>query len=151
MEYRPGQVKDAIGITEETFRHWRSSLSPLHKKKGKAAKFGSGELLALSIVKKLTSDLGIKISALVPVCESLFELCKTTPFIEFSNSHLLFFFDSKKVYLKRSENINEIVDISIVVNCAPIAKEISDRLFSQNNISPQAELLFPPAAIGKRG
>ena len=53
MEYRPGQVKDAIGITEETFRHWRSSLSPLHKKKGKAAKFGSGELLALSIVKKL--------------------------------------------------------------------------------------------------
>ena len=66
-------------------------------------------------------------------------------------SHLLFFFDSKKVFLKRSENINEIVDISIVVNCAPIAKEISDRLFSQNNISPQAELLFPPAAIGKRG
>ena len=44
VRYTPGQLRDAVGISQETYRHWKKALPPLRGGAGHGPRFSVGEL-----------------------------------------------------------------------------------------------------------
>lgn len=75
MRYTQAQIRDVLGVTVETIRHWRKVLHPLKERAGRAATFTFGDLLALGVVHRLTVGLDLAVSSLQPAARSLFTIC----------------------------------------------------------------------------
>lgn len=79
MRYTPGQLRVALGIPQETYRHWKKVLRPLQVEKGHSPCFSAGDLVAVAVVQCLVIDCGVRVSALAAVADTLFKLCNVTP------------------------------------------------------------------------
>ena len=77
--YTPGQLRDAAGLSAETYRHWKKTLAPLRRARGHSPSFTPGDLVAVAIVRVLTETFGIRVGMLGSVAEPLFALCKPVP------------------------------------------------------------------------
>ena len=77
--YTPGQLRSAISIAPETYRHWKKALAPLRRGRGHSPCFSSGDLVAVSVIRSLATDMAIRVGALAPIAETLFELCNLSP------------------------------------------------------------------------
>lgn len=75
--YTPGQLRDAVGIGQETYRHWKKALAPLRREAGHSPCFTAGDLLATVIVKILVSDYGMRVSALSALADGVFGECNS--------------------------------------------------------------------------
>jgi len=64
VNYTPGQLRDAVGIGQETYRHWKKALAPLRRDAGHSPCFTAGDLLAAAIVKTFVANYGMRVSAL---------------------------------------------------------------------------------------
>ena len=64
VNYTPGQLRDAVGIGQETYRHWKKALAPLRRDAGHSHCFTAGDLLAAAIVKTFVANYGMRVSAL---------------------------------------------------------------------------------------
>lgn len=84
VNYTPGQLRNAVGIGQETYRHWKKALAPLRREAGHSPCFSAGDLVATAIVKILVSDYGVRISALSALAEGVFEVCnaRSWPMLE---------------------------------------------------------------------
>lgn len=77
VNYTPGQLRDAVGIGQETYRHWKKALAALRREAGHSPCFTAGDLLAAAIIKILVTDYGMRVSALTALADGLFEECNT--------------------------------------------------------------------------
>ncbi|HEX8527973.1 hypothetical protein [Allosphingosinicella sp.] len=77
VNYTPGQLRDAIGIGQETYRHWKSALSPLRREAGHSPCFTAGDLLATAIVKLLVHEYSMRVGALSTIADGIFEECNS--------------------------------------------------------------------------
>lgn len=75
MRLTQGQVRELVGISEETFRTWRAIFGSLARRKG--ATFGLGEALALCVVHDLTRELGVRVGQLADAGPAIFDACET--------------------------------------------------------------------------
>ena len=75
VRYTPGQLRDAVGISQETYRHWKKVLPPLRRRAGHGPRFTAGDLLAAAVVRILTVDFAIRVGAISLVAQALFETC----------------------------------------------------------------------------
>jgi hypothetical protein len=89
MRFTQAQVRQLVGITEETFRTWRKSLKFLQGRHGHAPNFSSNDVLALAAVAWMVQTLGIKISHLEDVSGSLFTACERANVPEMDSSYLI--------------------------------------------------------------
>lgn len=71
MQFTPGQVKEALGVSEETLRYWRRVLPGFSGRKGYAPCFGFHDVVCLRLVKEICTVLGIQVSKVVPVLPDL--------------------------------------------------------------------------------
>src|SRR5271166_3669045 len=62
--YTLQQLRDIVGISVETFRHWQRVIPAFSARKGRRARFSTGDLLAAAIIRRLTDDCGIRIGRL---------------------------------------------------------------------------------------
>jgi hypothetical protein len=76
LKYTQAQVRSLVGLNEETFRHWRKALPPLQGHQGHAATFSLGDILALSVIHRLTAFMEGKVSRLPCRPYDLFEICE---------------------------------------------------------------------------
>lgn len=77
VNYTPGQLRDAVGIGQETYRHWKKALAPLRREAGHSPCFTAGDLLATAVVKILVVDYGMRVSALSSLAEGVFGECNS--------------------------------------------------------------------------
>ena len=75
--YTPGQLRDAVGIGQETYRHWKKALAPLRREAGHSPCFTAGDLVATAVVKILVAVHGMRVSTLSSVAESVFGECNS--------------------------------------------------------------------------
>ena len=75
VRYTRGQLRDAVGISQETYRHWKKALPPLRRGAGHGPKYSAGDLLAAAVVRILTADFAIRVGAVSVVAPALFETC----------------------------------------------------------------------------
>lgn len=77
VNYTPGQLRDALGIGQETYRHWKKTLAPLRRESGHSPCFTAGDLAATAVVKVLVADYGMRVSTLSSIAEGLFGECNS--------------------------------------------------------------------------
>jgi hypothetical protein len=56
MQFNQAQVRDTIGISVETFRHWKRVLPPFSERK----QYTLGDLLAAGVLCRLTVHCGVR-------------------------------------------------------------------------------------------
>ena len=77
VRYTPSQLRDAVAISQETYRHWKKVLPPLRRGAGHGPRFTVGDILATTVVRVLTVDFAIRVGAVSVVAHALFETCNT--------------------------------------------------------------------------
>jgi hypothetical protein len=64
MQFTPGQLRETVGISVETFRHWKRVLPPFAHRKRYVPCFTIGDLLAGRILRSLTEGCGVRVGHL---------------------------------------------------------------------------------------
>lgn len=145
--YTPGQLRSAIAIAPETYRHWKKALKPLRRGRGHSPCFTSGDLVAVSVIKSLATDMAVRVGALAPIGETLFELCNLSPWPALERAKLVV--DIPGAQLQLRPELAEIVSDQplIMIPLSPIVSRLREQLLAANDDREQASLLFPPLPI----
>ena len=79
MRYTPGQLREAVGLSKEMFRHWRRVLPGFPRGQNHAPSFLPGGVLAIAVLPRLTASLrGVRVGQLRAVSRSVFVVCNET-------------------------------------------------------------------------
>lgn len=148
MKYTPSQAKEALDISEERLRYWRSKLAPLNGKRGYAPCFHPSDLLALSVVTKLNA-LGVSVGHLQDHAEGLFKACSSCAWLSLRDRTLLF--DGQTFELVGAGSPIQGEDIPrISVPLGPVIRQLQLRLSGEDVVPGQPEIRFPPLGVAQR-
>lgn len=146
MKLTPGQLRDVLDLSTETFRHWKKILPPLSGRNGYRPCFSLGDLLAVAIVKTLSEDLGVRVGMLASSAPSLFEICNRSSWAALERLVIVIQPGDR---VMGASNLSGCTTeaASIVVPCRPIVEQLRHRLLLEQEETSQAQLRFPPSAI----
>jgi len=145
MSYSPADVMEHVKITQETFRHWRQVLPPLMNRKGRK-RYTSGDLLALTVAKELTTA-GFQIKSLVPLASDLFDFCNSINWDRYQNKFLAISLASRKVdFVDESRTLADIPAPFTVIDINTHITLLRNKLLGQNPLT-QLEMAFPPRLV----
>jgi len=146
--YTPGQLRSAISIAPETYRHWKKALSPLRRGRGHSPCFSSGDLVAIAVIRSLAIDMAIRVGALAPIAKPLFELCNLSPWPVLERGKLVIDLSEGQLQFRAqlAENVNERPTITIPLG--PVVADLREQLLAANDVQEQASLRFPPIPVG---
>jgi len=151
MKLSPGQVREVLGLSQDTYRHWKAALPPLAKRNGYRPCFTYGDLFAMALVKALTDDAGVRVGALHAVAAGLFDHCGRHSWAELERSILVLELARVQVAFTQETHVPQPEGIGIVVPCGPIILDLRERLLMEQADVPQGMLRFLPAVVaGKR-
>lgn len=88
MKFTQLQVREIIGLSQETLRYWRRILPPLQGRKGKSARFTAGDILALLIINEVVDSFGVNIAVIASISSQLFEQCQGVRWHQFRDRFL---------------------------------------------------------------
>jgi hypothetical protein len=150
LNLTPGQLREILDMTEDTFRHWRRAIPPLAGRNGYRPCFTHGDLMATAVVKSLVDEVGVKVGALGAIAPNLFRLCEETAWAALERSVLVIEPAKRQLTLAASSPIpGPNSPIAIHVPCGPIVARLRARLLAEQAVEDQQSLRFPPAAIGR--
>lgn len=127
VKYTPGQLRDAIGITKETFRYWRRELPGLVSGTGHSPCFGPGELLATAIAKRAVDHAGVSIGNLAPLAQELFSICDKMPWPQLDGLSAVLVPRLGKVSFIKSGKLPLSNETVVIVPMGPIVRELQDK------------------------
>lgn len=104
MQFTPGQFREAVGISVETFRHWRRVLPSFANRKRYAPSFSMGDLLAGRILRQLTEGCGVRVGHLVKVSDEIARVCNGTAWASLEQNVFLIDLAKGTCQLARSKN-----------------------------------------------
>lgn len=129
-------------MAPETYRHWKKVLSPLRKDKGHSPCFTSGDLIAVSVIQRLSTDLGIRIGALAQIADNLFDLCNMTPWPTLERGKLAVDIPNAKLELRPELSESSGGGILIIIPLRSLIAQLRDQLLSAAQTT-QPSLPFP--------
>jgi hypothetical protein len=147
MKLSPGQVRDVLGLSQDTYRHWKAALPPLTDRNGYRPCFTHGDLLAMALVKAITDDAGVRVGALHAVATVLFDRCGKHSWIELERSTLVLELASVRVTFVPEQQLPQFSRIGLVVPCRQIVRDLRERLFVEKKPADQESLHFPPTVV----
>jgi hypothetical protein len=151
MKLTPLQIRELVGISQETLRHWRRVLPPLKERSGYAPCFTPGDALALSVIKEIVECLQMRVQVLQPFAEELFNICRgiNWPRLE-QQSLTLRFSDTKIQACVLSEAFkNDSPCTMLVIDLYKHIQVLRARL-TEGESNRQYEIPFPPVSVKKR-
>jgi hypothetical protein len=101
----------------------------------------------MALVRALTEDAGVRISALHAVSASLFEQCNRQFWAGFERSILIVELASVRVDFVSESQSPRFGAIAIVVSCGPIIAELRERLSLGKEESDQGNLRLAPTIV----
>lgn len=99
--------------------------------------------------------MAIRVGALAPIADTLFELCNQSPWPALERAKLVI--DVSGAQLQLRPELAEVVSDQplITIPLSPIVERLREQLLAASDSSEQASLLFPPmpisAAVSARG
>jgi len=144
MRFTQAQVRQLVGIGEETFRAWRKALAPLHGRVGHAPNFSAGDVVALVAVEWMVRSLGVKIGHLEKVAPSLFAACEKITPISAHSSYVVILREEAKVITYR-DLISRLDEGGIVIPASRLLNRINAAMVEPAE-NAQGYLPFPLTA-----
>lgn len=149
IRYTPGQFRDALGLTKETFRYWKRDLPALSAVAGHSPCFGPSELVATAIAKRAVDFGGVSIGRLAPLASQLYALCEQKAWPQLERLSAVLFFKSGRVSLIEQGASFPGEEPAVVIPMEPVIRELRERLLAAD-IEVQSSLAFPPVAVVSR-
>ncbi len=146
--YTPGQLRGAISIAPETYRHWKKALGPLRRGRGHSPCFSSGDLVAVAVIRALVIDMAVRVGALAPIVGSLFELCNLSPWPALERSKLIVDLSEGQLQLQPELTENTSNRPTITIPLRLIVSRLREQLLAASDVEGQASLRFPPTPVG---
>lgn len=143
MKLTPGQIRQALGLSQDAFRGWRATLPPLQGRTGYSPCFTPADLLALAIVKALVEGAGIRVGALTPVAATLFEITNQTSWPLLQRSVLIFNLRAGEIALVPETQPPGTAWVELRVACRPIVAMLEEWLRGAQTDDNQHVLRFP--------
>lgn len=147
LHYTPGQLRIAIGISQETYRHWKKALGPLRRDVGRNPCFTAGDLLSVAIVKVLTVDLAIRVRAIAALCDALFDVCNSAPWLVLERSKLLVDLKNNKLQLRPELELDLVESPTCLIPLRSVVIQLRESLLAASRESNQEALRFPPTPL----
>jgi hypothetical protein len=146
--YTPGQLRSAVAIAPETYRHWRKALVPFDRGRGHSPCFSSGDMVAASVIRTLALDLSVRVGALAPIAAGLFELCNGSPWPVLERTKVVINLLVPSVHLapELKETLND--QPLMIVPLRAIVAELREQLLAATDHPEQPSLRFPPTPVG---
>ncbi|WP_288368615.1 hypothetical protein [uncultured Alcanivorax sp.] len=142
MKYSPGQLRKAVGLNPEAYRHWKTVLPSLSTFNGHSAKFLIGDILAIALLKRLTDICSIKIGNLSGISEALFDLCNSVSLDELESLTLLIDLKNNTCSTARLLDRQISADVLIAVPLAAVIAELRADIMEMQNEDAQGQLIL---------
>lgn len=145
LKLTPQQVASVAQLSDQTLRHWRHVLPPLTGLNGYTSCFSPGDALALLVVRHLVKVMGISVSALAPVSDSLFSLCRGTSWPRLADTHLVIHVERGDVALFNGEP--DIETPIILIPMRRFAEQLQAAWADSFPVENQMSLQVPAAVV----
>lgn len=145
-KYTPGQLREAVGIGAETYRHWRKVIVALHRDGGHSPCYTPGDLLATSVIKVLTVDFGLRVGALETCVADLFRICNGSAWPVLERSALVVDPAGGTVELQSFPADIDSEHPVWVMPLRPLVAGLRNALLADSDRDAQGTLKFPPVA-----
>ena len=146
IRYTPGQLRDALQLTKETFRYWKKNLPALNAASGHSPCFGPGDLLATAIVKHATEVAGVSVSRLSSLAEQLFTLSRSSAWVHLERLTAVLSLEEGRVTFSGGEAGVVASGLTVLIPLRPIVAALRERL-NEADVDPQGRLALPPVAL----
>jgi hypothetical protein len=149
MHYTLRQMRDTVGLTLETYRHWKKVLPSLANKRGREPCYSVGDIVAASILFRLTETAGVRVGHLKDVSVEIFDLCNCAAWAALEGTTLAIDFERRTCEVARS-TASAVKPPGLVLLCPldPILATLRYALLRDQDTEDQAELRFPPTPLG---
>lgn len=147
MRYTQAQVREAVGLGVEAFRHWRAVLQLPAAKGGKGANFTFGDILALALIRSFNEQLGIPVGMLGSASSDLFRIFSGGGIIGFERSLVIFDGNSFSI-VSSSGKLDSGRSVAAVILLAPIVDLLRSKLIGTDLPDKQQPLRFPSKLVG---
>lgn len=147
MKLTPGQVREILGLPQETFRHWKSKLPPLANRNGHRPCFTYGDLFAIAVIQTLITQAGVQVSALAPVAEKLFNVCDMQPWAAIEQLSLVIEPAEEHIAFVAEQETPRHSGLAIIVACGPLIAKLRKALLMDQEAVSQETLKFPPTVV----
>lgn len=148
MQLTPGQLRNTVRLSKETFRHWKRVLPVIKGRRGRSTAFSAGDAAALSILRVLANDWGIPIGRLVDVSTEIFRVCNGTPWVALERSTLQI--DVPKRRCRLSKRPLEADETVLQCPLGPILRHLREEFLRTDLPRAQAELRLSPVPLRQR-
>ena len=147
IRYTPSQLRGAVTISPETYRHWKKALSPLRRDTRQNQCFTAGDLLAVALVRTLTTDFCIRVGALSAVAADLFRICNDTSWPILERSRLIIDLANRRLELRPELEDIDFERPSLVFPLRSLVDRLRDALITDGSSVGQQRLHFPPVPL----
>jgi hypothetical protein len=145
VNFTPGQLRDAVGIGQETYRHWKKALPPLRREAGHSPCFTAGDLLATAIVKVFVADYGMRVSVLSALADRVFGECNSRSWPALERSLVVLDVVGGEVSIQSEGGTLALNGPAMVVPLRTLIEALRRTLLSGDDYG-QEMLRFPPIA-----
>lgn len=146
MLYTQKQIREELGIPQQTYRYWASVVPSLGAKKGKAAVLTYGDVLALAFTKQLCDRFGLRIGNIAPALEALFKELNSRSWVQLENSWLRITSSNTEILSTGDiRNLSNGED-AIFIECAPVLSTVRSKMLAISS-EQQLSLSFGPQEI----
>lgn len=156
MKLTPGQLRDAVGLSVDTLRHWKQVLPPFSNGTGHAPCYSTGDLVAALILRRLTENCGVRVGQLTAISGPIVELCNRTPWAGFEGNTLVIDLPGCDCRIIENTSMLGIDDVVFVCPFEPILSTLRDyllrsRVVRQQDFPFRPEEFDHPTATSGRG
>ena len=140
-------MRSAVGISQQTYRHWKKALAPIRREAGHSPCFTAGDLLAIAVVRLLTADFAIRVSALSAIAETLFANCNAAPWPVLERGRFVVELTSSRLqFLPELDHVPGLAPV-LVIPLRPMIEHLRDAFLTEGKLDGQALLRFPPTPM----
>lgn len=149
MQFSQGQLREVLGISVETFRHWKRVLPPFAHRKPYTPGYSMGDVLAAGVLHRLTDRCGVRAGHLAEISKTVVNICNTDAWASLESRALVIDVQGNNCRLVRNPNKVDARDVVIVCPLHQIMQVIQSGLARSQPIPVQRHFPFPPMAVGE--
>jgi hypothetical protein len=149
MQLTPAQLRETVGISVETFRHWKRVLPPFANRKRYVPCFTVGDLLAGRILRILTEGCGVRVGHLAKVSQEIVSVCNLAPWAALEDKTLAIDLLKGSCFLLKDGQQHCGSDFFLLCDMKPLMLDLRDALLQSHPSAPQHNLFLSPVKLGR--
>lgn len=144
LQFTPGQLRSTVGLSKETFRHWKRVIPAFSNRRGHSPTFTPGDVLASAILRGLTNSCGIRIGRLSEAVAKIFDACNRLSWVALSDHVLVVNLPSGSCNIVPKATAMPTDRTAIIYPLASVIEDVKAELLYTGQWSAQPHLSLAP-------